>query len=595
VTLLPIKLTAGKQVRELWYRVTITLDEVQIDPSGLGRSIPYRYGETEDYLLQRPTGIWLSPPPEEGKKEKREREEKEKEEKEKNEKFSVRCVPGVRVIPHGAAATFYFLLKDKAKRKKRGPIFGSFPGGRKGKGFKIKVLPSPNQRGVPRGFVRSRAFRYTSTNVDPPERIQQAKVRVTFSRGKVTRRVTCTVIIVHAGKGRHKKGKKKLLPPKIKPVRCEGACSGALPTQPPTKGTTITDYKIEPGDHVRLRIDPTDPLNGFTIPLRPPNPTPRDPPDLSGGNQHLECELKPLDLTGGPAAVRCKLDPPAPFAVDSFFDITYRIDLSSAPPAISGTLDAPDGTPVESFEAKPGSQQPPEPMVSGTGTLAPGPQPNAVNFKVTLDAQNTTLEHFVIQVPLSLEVKDGGAAGFSCEPADLEGENRALACDGTVTSGQEIQGGFELEGPRPGQLALGTKLLGSPEGGKLYGPFDLTQTPNQPSGSGSFSPPSGNTFNFGVVLNSFGALNQFLLDFPDGVVVVNGEVANPPATLNCNPVETAEAANGLKCDGPITSGQSMQGSFTLTTAPAGLGASSELFASGPATSQFGPLTITDSP
>ena len=49
---MPITITAGKQVKEFWYRVTITLDEVQIDPSGHGRSVPYLQGETEDYLFQ---------------------------------------------------------------------------------------------------------------------------------------------------------------------------------------------------------------------------------------------------------------------------------------------------------------------------------------------------------------------------------------------------------------------------------------------------------------------------------------------------------------------------------------------------------------
>jgi hypothetical protein len=37
-----------------------------------------------------------------------------------------------------------------------------------------------------------------------------------------------------------------------------------------------------------------------------------------------------------------------------------------------------------------------------------------VNFKVTLDVQNTTIEQFAIQVPPSLQVNGGNAAGFSC-------------------------------------------------------------------------------------------------------------------------------------------------------------------------------------
>ncbi len=298
VTMLPIKIATGRQVKEFWYRVTITLDEVQIDPSGRGRSVPYLYGETEDYLQQPGGGIWLGSPPEETEKEKEEREEREEEETEANERFSVRCVPGVRVIPHGGSTTFSFQFveaKRKGKGKGKGPIFGEFPGGRQGKGFEIKVLPSPNQGGVPRGLVRARAFRFKSKDVDLPTRMQTVNVGVTFSRGKVTRKVTCKVIIVHAGKsekkkkgGKRGKGKGKsgqVKPPKIPPLKCEGGCGGAPTPAPPAKGTTLTDYDLHPDGTARVHVTPTDPLEGLTIPLLPPNPVPVDPPKVIGGQR----------------------------------------------------------------------------------------------------------------------------------------------------------------------------------------------------------------------------------------------------------------------------------------------------------------------
>ncbi len=442
VTILPITLRAGKQVKELWYRVTVTLDEVQIDPAAHGRSVPYLTGETEDHLLQLPHGgPIINPPPPEEENEKKKREE-EKEEKKKGV-FSVRCVPGVRIIPHGASTRFGFLIKDKGK----GHIFGRFAGGRKGKGFGIKVLPSGNQAGVPAGFVRSKVFRFKSTDVDPPTRIQVKRITVVFTRGKVTRVARCTAIIVHDGKSEKKKKPKKkgkdkhVKPPKIPKIKCESGCGGQIPTPPPAKETTLTEYTVEPGDHVKLRVDPTDPLEGLTIPLYPPNPTPRDPPKVTG-EPPVECEILQLELSGGPAAIRCH--PPAdPFIVDSFFDIFYEVTLDGVSP-ISGTLDRRDGTPVEGFTAhgRPPDRPPtpPAPVVNGSGELSPGPNPKAVDFKVTLDAQNTELDQFVIQLPIGANRSTtAGSADFPAANGDFEGTKRALACNGPVTSGQTIK------------------------------------------------------------------------------------------------------------------------------------------------------------
>jgi hypothetical protein len=372
IGMLPIKLRTGKQVKELWYRVTVTLDELQIDTRGRGRTAPYGFGETEDYLHRSPNGIWLGPPPEEGEKERKEREEREEE---KAGKFSVSCVPILRIIPHGGATSFAFLIKQGKRAK--GPIFARFPGGRKGKDFKIKVVPTPNQRGVPPGYVRARAFRFTSSEVDPPTRMQLMTVKAVFTRGKFTRVAKCRVVIVHVGKGRHKKGKKHKLPPKIKPVRCKEACAGKAKQPPP--GVTLTDYTRQPGDLFRWHFQSPRPLEGFTVPLDERNPPTRDAPIVMGLGGPVECELIALGLHGGSAALDCA--PFAPFQVDSFFDIAYRIDVAPPDPTFFGTIDDAAGNPIEGFEAKPGLPQSlapppnPNPNVAGSGVLAPGPSP----------------------------------------------------------------------------------------------------------------------------------------------------------------------------------------------------------------------------
>ena len=407
------------------------------------------------------------------------------------------------------------------------------------------MLPSPNQGGVPRGLVRARAFRFKSKDVDLPTRMQTVNVGVTFSRGKVTRKVTCKVIIVHAGKsekkekgGKRGKGKGKsgqAKPPKIPPLKCEGGCGGAPPPTPPAKGTTLTDYDLHPDGTARVHVTPTDPLEGLTIPLLPPNPVPVDPPKVTAGSGPIECELIPLELKGGPAAEHCRLIPPGPPEIDSFFDIFYDVSLRGQ---ISGTLDRADGTPVESFTAPPAPPPPlpqpidegglpPAPSATGSGTLTPGSaNANAVDFDVEFAVQNTTLTRFLIQVPMSMKVVSGGASGFTCAVVDFKvGVERAIECEGAIESGQSIQGGFELNGPRPSQLTNSTKLFGFAGESEEYGPFNLNQAPN-PSGSGMFS-GAGNTRNFTVTLNAFAALDEFLLDFPEGVQVQSGSVSAP--------------------------------------------------------------------
>ena len=340
-TMLPIKIAAGRQVRELWYRVSITLDEVQIDPSGRGRSVPYQYGETEDYLHLFGRGRWVfggrRPPP-----------------REDPDRFSVSCAPFLRVIAHGNSTKFRFNIVDRGK----GLIWARFLVPRSTKSHRITLLPSPNQGGVPPGYKRAIGFRYQSKDIDKPLRMQKVSIRARFQRGKFVRVATCRIVIVHIGKarggGRHgKKGKHKhVKPPKIPPVRCLGGCGGALPNPLPAKSTTMTRYGLLPNGGVRLQVQSADPLSGFTIPLIGPNPTPIDPPRVTAGNQPIECVLIPLELSGGPAALRCRLPGTGPPQFNSFFDIFYEVQIDGTQP-ITGTFNAPDGTPVEGFTAMP--------------------------------------------------------------------------------------------------------------------------------------------------------------------------------------------------------------------------------------------------
>ncbi len=459
-TMLPIKIRAGRQVRELWYRVSVTLDQVQIDPSAHGRSVPYTYGETEDYLHQSWHGLFIfgrRRPPGRGDK----------------DRFSVRCTPSVRIIAHGNSTIFRFRITDRGKR----PIWARFLGPRTTKSQRITLLPSPNQRGVPPGYTRAFGFRFKSKDIDKPTRIQKVRIRARFQRGKVVRTATCTAIIVHIGEGhgggrRNGRGRHKhvhVRPPRIPPVRCGPGCDGSLPTPPPPRGTTLTKYELRPDGTARTHIIPTDPLNGFTIPLYPPNPTPVDPPRVTEGNRPIDCELRSLQLTGGPAAVTCRLREPAPFQVDSFFDIFYEVTLDGMQP-IAGTLNA--------ARRHPGRKLLGDAWLTGTcgqrfGKSDPGVQDQqAIDFNLKFDVQNTTLTQFVIQVPEGFQVFSGGTRDFVCNPANFGGPNRALACNGTVVSGQTIQGGFELTQLRPTQLN-GFQLLGSPGSGTLFGPFPL--------------------------------------------------------------------------------------------------------------------------
>jgi len=219
--LLPIAFKAGKQVRELWWRVTVTLNQPLSEPGGRGAPVPHAFGETEDYLQRRGGGKPIF-------------EEEEPKEKEKP-KLGAGCNPFVAVIPHGGTARIGFNIVAPGKG---GPVYGAWASPRKGKGWGAKLIPNKNQRGIPAGKVLAVGFAVKSSDVDPPVRFQLLTFKFVFWRGETVRKFECLVLIVHEGKGKGKKHGKHQHPPKIRPVKCKGPCAEGPP--PPFPNPPIT-------------------------------------------------------------------------------------------------------------------------------------------------------------------------------------------------------------------------------------------------------------------------------------------------------------------------------------------------------------------
>jgi hypothetical protein len=219
---LPIKFKAGKKVRDIWERVTLTLDQPVSDPSGGGSASPYNQGETEDYLI--PAGkarpiISAKKKKKEKEKEREEKEEEEKKEGKKGGKFKVSCAPNPALILHGGVAKVKFVIADSGK----GWIFGS-PSTQKGPEGKATVTPvKPQPKGVPPGFFAGDGFKQSGSKVDPPLRVETVVVKFVFRRGKQVQKLDCKVLIIHLSI------KKFLLPP----VVCKDACRGETPPKPP--------------------------------------------------------------------------------------------------------------------------------------------------------------------------------------------------------------------------------------------------------------------------------------------------------------------------------------------------------------------------
>jgi hypothetical protein len=274
VAVLPIGFTAGKQTRDIWERVTVTLDQPVSDSNGGGSASPYNEGETEDYLIPAGKAKPFITTGKRRRERERRREEREEEREEKKRKkrgkFKVSCAPDPAVIPHGGVATVKFVIVDSGK----GWIFGS-PSTQKGPGGKASVTPiKPQPKGVPPGFVAADGFKQSGSKVDPPLRVQTVVVKFTFTRGRQTQNLSCKVLIIHWAAGN----------PFLPRVICEGPCRGGPPTPKPAGtlhggGTlkSIPEFPTQSFFDVFFELD----VDAFKVVLPPgnqvQNPVPMPP------------------------------------------------------------------------------------------------------------------------------------------------------------------------------------------------------------------------------------------------------------------------------------------------------------------------------
>lgn len=186
---------AGRQVGELWYRATLTLDEPLASPLGAGS---FTHGETEDYLFSR-LGRKKPPPP-------------------PPKQFDAKCSPNPAFIEHGRKFVLPF-------------TFG--PPGAKPTLTLLSVTVSP--KSPPVKVTQTGPHTITvEAKQDPPSRVQVVKLQIRFRRGAKSVVRTCEVRIWH--------GKVKGAPPG----------RGLLIGPPPLPRPECSDAKDNDGDR---RVD----------------------------------------------------------------------------------------------------------------------------------------------------------------------------------------------------------------------------------------------------------------------------------------------------------------------------------------------------
>lgn len=164
---LAIQFAAGSQVKELWYRVTLTRNEPVAFADAGGPAGGYAFGETEDYFVGGGGG----------------------------DRFDAACKPNPKMMLHGRVGGTHFILPAKYAKKGSG-LTASFIG-KAGKGtfrrFKRKA-------GIPVGI------RYAEAR-DGPTRIHRQTIRVKFrAAGKTLKTIKCKFVVAHTAP--HKGGKK---------------------------------------------------------------------------------------------------------------------------------------------------------------------------------------------------------------------------------------------------------------------------------------------------------------------------------------------------------------------------------------------------
>jgi hypothetical protein len=303
--LLPISFTAGKRTQDMWWRVTLTLDQPVVDPTSKGPPIPYVQGETEDYRI----GTYR-PPVFDGDDDGGGGGGKKK------DKFTVSCVSNPALILHGGTAKVRFAIKDG-----KGFIFGAvakLPGKKTGK---FKLIPKkPQPKGVPPGFKAMDGFSFKSSEVDPPTRIQVLKFKFVFRRGNRVQRLTCTILVLHIGK--------------IPFFNCgvPAGCAGVIAARPPVGAPTLnsgwTEFMTE---IVQLQLNSAQPVTQFKLPLLSQQP-PWTGASLIGTNDGVvNCLLGTIRPDGGPAALVCNRPS---VAVNNLYGIATGVALPSAGPLL---------------------------------------------------------------------------------------------------------------------------------------------------------------------------------------------------------------------------------------------------------------------
>lgn len=275
MALLPISFTAGTRTRDIWYRVTLTLDQPVTDSTSKGPPAPYVQGETEDYYIgtARPP-VFDDGGGGGGKK--------------KKGKFKVSCVPNPALILHGGTAKVRFAIQDTGK----GHIFGTVLGKPGAKDGKMKLIPKkPQPKGVPPGWTAMDGFSFKSSKVDPPLRIQKVTITFGFARGGQSQKLKCAINILH-------------LSIKLPPFKCVGGCGGMV-VQPPHVGSELSSgWNEVPTELVQLQLQSVQPVTEVRLPLHgqtPPWPSAAlmmtNDPNLTGA------VLGTITPEGGPAAL----------------------------------------------------------------------------------------------------------------------------------------------------------------------------------------------------------------------------------------------------------------------------------------------------
>ena len=303
VNLLPIAFNAGTRTKEIWYRVTLTLDQPVVDPTSRGPTTPYVEGETEDYFIGSPRPIIFD-----GGDDDDDEDEKDK--------FTVSCVPNPALIFHGGTAKVKFAIKDG-----KGFIVGVVADKPAGKVGKFKLIPKkPQPKGVPPGFKAMEGFSFKSSEVDPPTRIQKLSIKFVFSRGKRVQKLKCTIVIVHVS----------IQLPKFFCVVPAG-CSGAIDPRPPVPGGQLSgQWTPIPTELVQLQLNSPQPVSQFKLPLlqqTPPWPTAQL---VNTNDATANCALGTIRFDGGPAALVCNRQP------GPINNRNYQVHVGVTPPTQPG-------------------------------------------------------------------------------------------------------------------------------------------------------------------------------------------------------------------------------------------------------------------